>query len=104
MQFSLYIPVIIIAALLIIFGIVYYLSTKKNVHTELYDEGVKNENDGEYLAALKNYEDALNEITSESKLKAQIHQRIKTIRFTLEYENRFHKGINTTPVVKQHAN
>lgn len=98
MQFSIYIPVIIIAVVIVIFVISYLWSNKKNTHTELYDEGVKNENDGAYLTALQNYEDALKEITKESNLKNQIIQRIKTIKLTLEYENRFHKGI--APPVK----
>ena len=93
MEFSTYIPITVIAVVIIVLAVFYISSNKKSVHTELYDEGVKNENDGAYAIALQNYEDALKEIGQESKLKDQIVQRIKTIKFTLEYENRFHKAV-----------
>ena len=42
MEFSTYIPITVIAVVIIVLAIFYISSNKKSVHTELYDEGVKN--------------------------------------------------------------
>jgi hypothetical protein len=68
---------------------------KKNNHTELYREGVRNENDGHYLLALQSFEKALNEnlkLKLDNKFGIKISQRIKVLRnFTL-YENSLQAG------------
>jgi hypothetical protein len=71
--------------------LVWYLAHKKS-HTELYSQGVRNENDGQYNLALHNYEDALNEIrkhATNDKFGEKIAQRIKILRTTIDYEKNF---------------
>ncbi|MDR3714484.1 MAG: hypothetical protein P4L51_16855 [Puia sp.] len=70
------------------------LLNKKN-HTELYSEGVRNENDGHYDLALHNYEDALSEIRKHNlhdRFSEKITQRIKILRTTIDYEKNFQHG------------
>jgi len=92
MSSSLYILVFITAGLLgaaIIFIILY---TKKNGHTELYSEGLHNENDGHYDLALHNYQSALSEIKKlklDKKFYDKIAQKIKTLQATIDYEKNF---------------
>ncbi len=80
--------------------IVVYLIYKKNSHTGLYAEGVRNENNGNYEQALHNYEDALSEIRKlrlNDKFSIKITERIKILRTTIEYENNFqvrHSALN----------
>ncbi len=69
-----------------------FILYKKNSHTELYSEGVRNENDGLYNQALHNYEDALSEIrklNTHDKFGEKIAQRIKILRTTMDYEKNF---------------
>ncbi len=81
--------VLIIVSSIIAF-IAYY---KKNAHTELYREGLRNENDGQFAKALQNYEDALSEIRKlklDNKFGIRISGRIKILRTYIEYEKNFH--------------
>ncbi len=73
---------------------------KKTSHTELYREGVRNENDGHYKLALQNYEDALIEIKKlklDNKFGVKIALRVKILRTFLDYESSF----QTTPKPRQ---
>jgi hypothetical protein len=75
--------------------VILFIFHNKNEHTELYSEGVRNENDGRYNLALHNYEDALHEIRKlnlNSKFGKKIAQRIKILRTTIDYERNFHDG------------
>lgn len=68
---------------------------KQNSHTELYSEGVRNENDGRYKMALRNYEDALSEIRKlklNKKFGTKIAERIKILRTTIDYEQTFNNS------------
>jgi hypothetical protein len=72
-----------------------FIAYKRNGHTELYSEGLRNENDGHYSLALHNYEDALSEIrklNTNDKFGEKIAQRIKILRTTIDYEKNFQKG------------
>jgi len=92
MSNTIYIALIIIAVVLMV-SIMLFIQFRKNGHTELYKEGVRNENDGNYLMALKSFEEALNE---NKKLKLggafgiKISQRIKVLRNYMLYEKNFH--------------
>lgn len=82
-----------ISLAVLIFIVIFIANYKKNSHTELYREGVRNENDGRYIQALQNYEDALNEIRKlnlDNKFGAKISGRIKILRTFIDYENSFH--------------
>lgn len=86
------IALIILALILILFA-----NYKKNSHTELYKEGVRNENDGRYAIALQNYQDALCEIKKlrlDNKFGKKIAQRIKILQTTINYEKNFLKSRN----------
>jgi hypothetical protein len=75
--------------------IILYVLYKKNSHTELYSEGLRNENNGCYTSALHNYEDALSEIRKlklNNKFGVKIAQRIKILRTTIDYERNFQRS------------
>lgn len=75
--------------------VVLFIFHKKNRPTDLYSEGVRNENDGRYNLALHNYEDALSEIRKlniNNKFGEKISQRIKILRTTIDYEKNFQTG------------
>ena len=83
------IPVIIAVVIVVIVRI------KRNDHSELYSEGLRNENEGRYYLAMENYVDALNsagKITKNNKLSGKITQRIKILRNTIDYEKNFQNG------------
>ena len=90
----LYLLLFIIPLLISIF-IILYILYKKNSHTELYSEGLRNENNGRYTSALHNYEDALSEIRKlklNDKFGVKIAQRIKILRTTIDYERNFQRS------------
>ena len=75
--------------------ILFFIRHKQNSHTELYSEGVRNENDGRYKMALRNYEDALSEIRKlklNKKFGTKIAERIKILRTTIDYEQTFNNS------------
>jgi len=81
---------LIVALVIIIIVVLLFARYKKNSHTELYKEGVRNENDGQYTLALQNYEDALSEIRKlkvDNKFGDKILERIKMLRTLIDYEN-----------------
>ena len=91
MPYSLYLFSFIV---LIILGLIIFLIAqyKKTSHTELYKEGVRNENDGHYTIALQNYEDALSEVRKlkmDNKFGKKIAERIKILQTTVDYEKNF---------------
>jgi hypothetical protein len=91
MPSSIYI-LLLILLISVIVAIVLVARYKKTSHTELYREGVRNENDGRYKLALQNYEDALIEIKKlklDNKFGVKIALRIKILRTFLEYETSF---------------
>ena len=82
---------VIFSALLTLTGF-FYFWYKQNAHTELYSEGVRNENEGNYALALHNYEDALSEIRKlrlSKKFGQKIVERIKVLRTIIKYEQIF---------------
>jgi hypothetical protein len=89
---SLFYVTIFILPIVAILSVVFYLLLKQNSHTELYSEGLRDENDGRYEKALHKYEDALSEIRKlrlDDKFGHKIAARIRVLRTTIEYENNF---------------
>jgi hypothetical protein len=85
------ITLIILSLILILFA-----NYKKNSHTELYKEGVRNENDGRYTIALQNYQDALSEVKKirlDNKFGKKIAQRIKILKTIIDYEKNFQNSL-----------
>jgi hypothetical protein len=81
--------VLIIASAIFVIAIVFFAHYRKSGHTELYREGVRNENDGRYELALQNYEDALSEIQKlklDNQFGIKISQRIKVLRNYMLHE------------------
>jgi hypothetical protein len=87
----LYLALFLLPVLLGLFIIV-YLFHKRNNHTELYSQALRQENNGSYQLALHDYEAALNEVRKlglNDKFGQKIAERIKILRTTIEYENNF---------------
>ena len=85
-------PSLIVFSALLCLTVFYFFWYKQNAHTELYSEGVRNENEGRYTLALRNYEDALSEIRKlrlSKKFGLKIVQRIKVLRTIINYEKIF---------------
>ena len=61
---------------------------KKNVQVELFVEGLKNENNGDFDEAIISYENALSQVNKDRyhrDLKTKIIQKIKVLHTILEY-------------------
>jgi len=87
-----------VALVIIIIVLILIARYKKNSHTELYKEGVRNENDGQYVLALQNYEDALSEIRKlkgDNKFRDKISDRIKMLRTLIDYESQTGRPISS---------
>lgn len=84
---------LVFSFLIILIAVILFITFKKrNDHTELYSLGVRNENDGNYSQALRNYEDALKEVRKlklEKHFGTKIAERIKILRTTIDYEKNF---------------
>jgi|SRR6186713_372841 len=97
MSSSLYLLFFVLPVILSIL-IILFIINKKNSHTELYSEGVRNENEGKYSQALRNYEGALVEIRKlrmNRKFGDKIAQRIKILQTTINYEKNFQDGVGS---------
>lgn len=76
--------------LLIIFLIRSFILRGKNIPIQLFNEAIKNENNGYFEVALDNYESALSEVKKirfHSNLKNKIIEKIKVLHTILEYKN-----------------
>ena len=88
MHLSLYLSGFVVLLIAAFSAIAFF--RKKYTYTDLYAEGVKNENDGYYKAALENYSKALAEVEKykfHEDMKQQIVQRIKVLKSAIEYES-----------------
>jgi len=86
----------LIASIISIFLTVFLILRRRSSRTEFYCEGIRNENDGRYSLALRNYEDAINELRklrTRKRLRRMITGRIRILRTTIEYEKNFQVGI-----------
>ena len=64
---------------------------KKNVPAELFAEALRNENEGDYEAALIAYENALQEVKKNrfysSSMKNKIVEKLKVLNTVIAYKN-----------------
>jgi len=70
----------------------YFILGGKNISVQLFNEAIRNENNGCFEAALVTYETALNEVKKirfHSNLKNKIIEKIKVLHTILEYKNNF---------------
>ena len=88
MIFFQYLPFMMIA--LIIASIISSLFLKKkDLPVELFVEGLRYENDGQYDEAIRNYENALNEVMKnrfQNDLENKIIQKLKVLHTVSEYK------------------
>jgi outer membrane protein assembly factor BamD (BamD/ComL family) len=87
-----------IALIIICVVILIIYRFKKKIHSELFSQGLYNENEGHYNLALKNYEDALSELRKlkvNNELDKKITQKIKILQTTIEYEKNFQPRIES---------
>jgi len=91
MIFFQYLPFMMIA--LIIASIISSLFLKKkDLPVELFVEGLRYENDGQYDEAIMNYKNALNEVRKnrfQSDLENKIIQKLKVLHTIIEYQRNF---------------
>ena len=77
-------------------GAILFYRHRRSSYSQLYGEGIRNENKGHYNLAIQNYEEALKEIKGpriNNKLGSKISQRLKILRATIDYEKNFQTGI-----------
>jgi hypothetical protein len=86
--------IIFSCSIIFILIIFFIMQRKKKIYSKLFDEGVKNENNGNYETAMNNYRNAIHEIEkdrSQKKLLQKITQRMKILEMTIDYENGFRR-------------
>lgn len=82
--------IIFIGLLFIILPFRSLLSPKKNISVDLFNEGLRNENNGLYEEAVINYENALMEVKKtrfHSTFKNKIIEKLKILHSLIEYNN-----------------
>jgi hypothetical protein len=96
MYFTIALCVIIILPLVIIVIIRWIVPHKKNVPYILFSEGLRNENKGDYEAALKAYGNALIEVKKNrfysNDMKNKIIEKLKVLNTVIDYKNNSHPG------------
>ena len=88
MTFFQYVPFIMIALLTVSIISSLFLK-KKNLPVELFVEGLKYENDGQFDEAIINYENALSEVKKNrfhGNMENKIIQKIKVLHTIIEYK------------------
>ena len=79
-----------IGLLIIILVLRSLLSPKKNISVDLFNEALRNENNGLYEEAVANYESALMEVNKtrfQSTFKNKIIEKLKILHTLIEYNN-----------------
>jgi len=84
---------LLIVLSIIVLLIYFFVVRKKNIPVGLFVEGLRNENNGHFEAAIINYETALNEVRKirfHGTLKNKIIEKLKLLHTVIEYENNLH--------------
>jgi hypothetical protein len=66
------------------------VSPKKNISIDLFNEALRNENNGLYEEAVANYENALNELNKtrfQSTFRNKIIEKLKVLHTLIDYNN-----------------
>ncbi len=73
-----------------------FILRERNIPVELFAEALKNENSGNFEAALIAYENALNEVKKNrfysSSMKNKIVEKLKVLNTVIAYKNNSHFG------------
>jgi len=75
---------------IIILVLRFAVSSKENISINLFNEALKNENNGLYELAVTNYESALSEVKKtrfHSTFKNKIVEKLKVLHTLIEYNN-----------------
>jgi hypothetical protein len=87
-----FILILILSALIVVSRLIFL--RKRNIPVELFTEALRNENSGQFEAAVINYENALNEEKKSrfhsNNLKHKITEKLKILHTTIEYNNSYH--------------
>ena len=88
-----YYYVLVALFLVIVLFIRYLMQKRKNVPVELFAQGLRNENSGDYAAAVTTYKSALLEFKKKkhnnSDLENKIVEKLKVLHTIIEYERSF---------------
>lgn len=88
-----YYYILMVVMLLLILLVRYLLLSRNNTPGAVFAEALRNENSGDYEAALTNYETAMLEVKKarfpSSKLKTIIAEKLKVLRTVIEYQKNF---------------
>ena len=75
---------------IIILVLRFLVSPKKNISVDLFNEALRNENNGLYEEAIANYENALSEVNKtrfHSTFKKKIIEKLKVLHSLINYNN-----------------
>jgi hypothetical protein len=89
---------LIIILMILVIAVIFITPYSKNSLTELYREGVRDENNGCYIQALQKFEEVLVEnkkFRLDYKFSATISNRIKVLRSLILFENNFQPHCNS---------
>jgi len=89
MPFYYYILFFIVLSIIILV-LRFAVSSKENISINLFNEALKNENNGLYELAVTNYESALSEVKKtrfHSTFKNKIVEKLKVLHTLIEYNN-----------------
>jgi hypothetical protein len=79
---------------LIVFTIRFLLLKGNNIPVELFSKALRNENSGDFEAAIINYQTALQEVAKarfpSSRLKNKILGKLKVLKTVIDYKSSFH--------------
>ncbi|HEY6063999.1 MAG TPA: hypothetical protein VIV35_10345 [Chitinophagaceae bacterium] len=91
MNFTIALFIIIMLPLIVIILTRWFVPGKKNVPGELFAEALRNENKGDYEAALVAYENALHEVKKNrfysNSMKNKIVEKLKVLNTVITYNN-----------------
>lgn len=91
-----YYLIVFIVILLIILLFRTIVLRKKNIPANLFTEALRNENSGQFEAAIISYQAALDETkkiwVSKNFRKSKIIEKLKILHSVLKYKNGFHSG------------
>jgi hypothetical protein len=86
--------ILLFVMLSIILLLRYFLLRRKNIPVELFSVALRNENKGEFEAAIISYENALNEAKKarfpSNRLKNKITEKLRILKTVTNYQSGFH--------------
>ncbi len=91
-----YVLILVIMIIIVFLVIRYLILGRKTVPGLLFSEALRNENSGNFEAAVITYEQALAEVKKfrfqDQDLRKRIIQKIKVLQTAIEYEKDFKRG------------